>query len=113
MPRVLLITSESFMLNLLKEKFEQEDFEVITAETIAEGLVEAQRSIPDLIVLEERLQREETTTLKDQLRSIESLQRVPVILLTVRDGVLSTDGDVALPLPFRPKHLIALALESL
>ena len=54
MPRVLLITSESFMLNLLKEKFEQEDFEVITAETIAEGLVEAQRSIPDLIVLEER-----------------------------------------------------------
>ena len=45
------------MLNLLKEKFEQEDFEVITAETIAEGLVEAQRSIPDLIVLEERLQR--------------------------------------------------------
>ncbi len=77
------------MLNLLKEKFEQEDFEVITAETIAEGLVEAQRSIPDLIVLEERLQREETTTLKDQLRSIESLQRVPVILLTVRDGVLN------------------------
>ena len=101
------------MLSLLREKFEQEEFEVATAESIADGLTLAQRAVPDLIVLEERLQRGATRTLKQELRADPSLERVPVILLTVRDGVFATDGDVALTLPFRPKQLIALALESL
>lgn len=110
MPKVLLITAENFMLQLLEAKFVEEGFAVTTARNV-DAIRLAQELVPDLIVLEQRLVDQQGRPLKEQFDASPELKDIPVILLTVRDG---SDGDEAsVAMPFRPKQLVALARDAL
>ena len=110
MARVLLVSGEQHLLQLLEDKFVEEGFEVATAHD-GDSLTHALDSEPELIVLEQRLVDEHGVPLHERLKASEALRAIPLILLTVHDGHASTDPSVAMP--FRPRQLIALAREAL
>lgn len=109
-PKVLLITAEQHMLQLLEAKFVEEGFEVATADG-ADGLELVQHEPLDLIVLEQRLVADDGRPLPELVRANERFKDIPLILLTVRDG--SAGDEPSLSLPFRPKQLVALARDAL
>ena len=110
MPKVLLVTAENYMLQLLEAKFVEEGFDVTTARNV-DAIRLARDLVPDLIVLEQRLVDQRGRPLKEQFAASQELKDIPIILLTVRDG---SDGDeVSVAMPFRPKQLVALARDAL
>lgn len=117
MAKVLLIDAQPHILDLLRGKFEQEGFEVLTADRGEEGVAAALAHRPDLIVLDERLQDATGRPLADRLRDEVPLRDVPLILLTPRTSTGHGTGngsvDSVLQLPFRPSQLVALARETI
>ncbi len=109
MPRILLVDAEPHMLALLKSRFEQEGFEVVSV-AAGEGSVEQfAQHCPDLIVVGKPNESFGLAHL--------GAPSVPVILLTGGDPTGSA-GDVVpdiaqLKLPFRPSQLVELARKAI
>ncbi|HEX7003471.1 MAG TPA: response regulator [Trueperaceae bacterium] len=117
MAKVLLLDNQTHMLELLRSKFEVEGFEVLACESGEEGVAVAERELPDLIVLDERLQDADGTFVSERLQASELAGEIPVILLTSRaseGGAGKKDGNSqAVQMPFRPSQLMALVRENL
>lgn len=116
MAKVLLLDKQAHMIELLRGKFELEGFDVLTASTGEEGLALAQRELPDLIVLDERLLDGDGVPLAERLKG-SPVADIPVILLTSRTGDGSEarreGGISSVQMPFRPSQLLALIRENL
>ena len=114
MPRVVLVDAEPHMLTLLKTRFEQEGFEVVTVRS-GEGVTpEVASQRPDLIVLG----KGGCEASVPAYLAADVANDVPLILLTASDQVTSPAEepvrDVAqLKMPFRPSHLVALARKTI
>ncbi len=114
MPKVLLVDEQQHMLELLRDKFELEGFEVFTATSGEAGVLLASQLCPDLIVMDERLTDSEGFPLGERLRSLPGMAEVPLILLTARTSAPLASGGVSkLRMPFRPSQLVQLARETL
>lgn len=113
MPRILLVGAEPHMLALLKSRFEQEGFEVVSVDAGENAKQQAAESCPDLIVVGKQLSESEFSALA-QLGT----RSVPVIVLTAGEPGINLLGsasqDVAqLKLPFRPSQLVELARKAI
>lgn len=112
MPRVLLVDTEPHIVALLKSRFEQEGFEVVS---LGEAQVQGQRILeaePDLIICGRYRSGDEDIKAFKDLLAVGGVPAVPVIMLTTSDGVAADDveTDVAqLKMPFRPSQLLDLA----
>jgi DNA-binding response OmpR family regulator len=108
---------QAHMLDLLRSKFEIEGFEVLSASSGGEGMELAERELPDLIVLDERLQDDDGIAVSERLKESQTAGEIPVILLTSRaseGGGERKDGNSSsVQMPFRPSQLMALARENL
>lgn len=113
MTKVLIVDDELDILDLLEFNLENSGFEVEKAMLGRIALEKAERSAPDLVVLDEMLPDLRGFEVLRALRSRPATEAVPVIMLTAR----SAEGDklVAFELgaddymtkPFSPGELIA------
>ncbi len=85
--QILIVEDEKMLLEMYKDRFEQEGFEVITAKDGEKGLKMALEKRPDLLVLDILLPKKEgTDVLKEVRESGEWGKTVPIVMLTNLDS---------------------------
>ncbi len=108
--KVLVVDDEESILEVLIYNIEKAGFEVVSARDGLEGLKEAQRSRPDIAILDITMPSMDGLELCGRLR-LEFA--IPVILLTARDTEidkivgLELGADDYVTKPFSPRELIA------
>ena len=111
MPKILVVEDEPNMILGLKDSFEFEGFEVITAEDGNEGFAKATTFKPDIILLDIMLPKMSGIDVCRKLR--EAGDEVPIIMLTARsqeiDKVVGLEmgADDYVTKPFGIKELVA------
>jgi len=81
-PRILIIDDEAGFLDLVKEKLELEDYEVITALDGEEGIAKAKSIKPDLVICDIKMPKKDGFEVLEVLRH-ELHMKMPFIMLTV------------------------------
>src|SRR5579864_921261 len=94
--RVLMVEDEPLLIDLYKEAFEKEDFELIVAENGVDALKAAEDK-PDLILLDILLPGMNGFEILRRLKSQAKTRDIPVIVLT-NLGSEQTDKDKQLAL---------------
>ncbi len=85
--QILIVEDEKMLLEMYKDRFEQEGFEVITAKDGEKGLKMALEKRPDLLVLDILLPKKEgTDVLKEVRESGDWGKTVPIVMLTNLDS---------------------------
>ena len=106
----LVIDDEIQIRRLLKRALEEEGYEVVLADTGAEGLTQATTHRPDIVILDLGLPDMDGTAVLKELRIRSS---VPVLILSVREaeeiivGALDNGADDYLTKPFRTGEFLA------
>ncbi len=112
-PLVLIVDDEPDMQTLLSDLLSFSGFEVLTAGDGVEGLKEAQRRMPDAILLDIMLPKLDGFQMCRLLKFNEKYRDIPIIMLTARshpkDRELSeaSGSDGYIVKPFESKQLIA------
>jgi two-component system KDP operon response regulator KdpE len=107
---VLLVEDDRMLRRALRASFRNWDFDVAEAETGEEALSLASASPPDLVVLDLTLPGIDGL---ETLRHLRTFSDVPVVVLTVRDGLrdkvaaLESGADDYVLKPFEPEELLA------
>jgi two-component system KDP operon response regulator KdpE len=107
---VLLVEDDRMLRRALRASFRNWDFDVAEAETGEEALSLASASSPDLVVLDLTLPGIDGL---ETLRHLRTFSDVPVVVLTVRDGLrdkvaaLESGADDYVLKPFEPEELLA------
>src|SRR5215475_6360960 len=110
-PRILIVEDEPAMVAGLRDNFEYEGYEVLSAADGAEGLERALAEDPDLIVLDVMMPRMSGLEVCKQLKSQKPL--LPIIMLTARgqevDKVVGLElgADDYVTKPFSIRELLA------
>jgi len=110
-PRILIVEDEPAMVAGLRDNFEYEGYEVISAGDGAEGLERALADDPDLIVLDVMMPRMSGLEVCKQLKS--QKPSLPIIMLTARgqevDKVVGLElgADDYVTKPFSIRELMA------
>jgi DNA-binding response OmpR family regulator len=84
--RILVVDDEPDMLDLLRFNLTQAGYEVRTAANGTEGLRQAQRLLPDLVILDLMLPDVDGFTVCELLRRLPSTASIPVFMLTAMSG---------------------------
>jgi len=110
MTRVLVVEDEESFSDALSFMLRREGFEVVVAATGPEGLLEFDRTAPDLVLLDVMLPGLSGT---EVCRTLRQRSDVPVIMLTARDSEidkvvgLEIGADDYVTKPFSPRELVA------
>jgi two-component system phosphate regulon response regulator PhoB len=119
MRTVLLVDDDPDLLELLSYHFEQAGFTVLTAATGIEGLHEARRRLPQIIVLDVFLPDLDGLTVCEILRHQPSTACIPVLMLTALGGQLSklagleSGANDYVVKPVHPRDLVQRVTELL
>jgi two-component system alkaline phosphatase synthesis response regulator PhoP len=109
--RILIVEDEPAMVAGLRDNFEYEDYEVISAEDGVEGLARALKDAPDLVVLDVMMPKMSGLDVCKQLRA--KRPELPIIMLTARgqevDKVVGLElgADDYVTKPFSIRELMA------
>lgn len=82
---VLIVDDDKQLLTVLSSKFEQSGYKVLTAHDGLEGLEQAFKEHPDLILLDLRMPNLDGEAMLNKIRSNPWGKTVPVIVLTNSD----------------------------
>jgi two-component system alkaline phosphatase synthesis response regulator PhoP len=110
-PKILIVEDEPNMVAGLRDNFEYEGYEVITAADGAEGLEKALKSSPDLVVLDVMMPKMSGLDVCKQLKT--KRPSIPIIMLTARgqevDKVVGLElgADDYVTKPFSIRELLA------
>jgi len=110
MTTILLIDDDPHIRDILRFALTREGFAVIEAADGAEGLAAAQRTPPDLIILDVMMPELDGTEVCRRLRRDSD---IPIIFLSSRDDEidrvlgLELGGDDYVAKPFSPRELVA------
>lgn len=110
MSAVLLVEDDRMLRRALRASFRNWDFDVTEAESGEEALSLASQDQPDLVVLDLTLPGIDGI---ETLRHLRTFSDVPVVVLTVRDGIrdkvaaLESGADDYVLKPFEPEELLA------
>jgi two-component system alkaline phosphatase synthesis response regulator PhoP len=110
-PRILIVEDEPAMIAGLRDNFEYEGYEVISAEDGVAGLERAMADNPDLILLDVMMPRMSGLDVCKQLKA--KRPTIPIIMLTARgqeiDKVVGLElgADDYITKPFSIRELIA------
>ena len=111
MTRILIVEDEPNMVAGLRDNFEYEGYEVLTASDGAEGLGRALNDAPDLVILDVMMPKMSGLDVCKQLKA--KRPSVPVIMLTARgqevDKVVGLElgADDYVTKPFSIRELLA------
>jgi DNA-binding NarL/FixJ family response regulator len=112
--RLLIVDDEPNLLRAVAACLKAENYEVSTARSGREALLQLAESVPDLIVSDIRMPGMDGYHLARQLRGSPRTALVPIIFLTAKDGTADRiEGfragiDAYLTKPFEPDELIAV-----
>jgi DNA-binding response OmpR family regulator len=80
--KVLIVEDDNILLEMYRDKFIKENFEVITAENGKIGLEKALNEKPDIILLDLMMPVMDGTIMLRRLREFPQFKKLPVIILT-------------------------------
>jgi DNA-binding NarL/FixJ family response regulator len=112
--RLLVVDDEPNLLRAVAACLKTEDYEVNTARSGHEALMQLAESVPDLIISDIRMPGMDGYKLARQLRGSPRTALVPIIFLTAKDETTDRiEGfragiDAYLTKPFEPDELIAV-----
>ena len=112
--RLLVVDDEPNLLRAVAACLKAEDYEVSTARSGHEALMQLAESIPDLIISDIRMPGMDGYKLARQLRGSPRTALVPIVFLTAKDETADRiEGfragvDAYLTKPFEPEELIAV-----
>ncbi|NKB87239.1 MAG: response regulator [Acidobacteria bacterium] len=112
-PRVLVIEDEADIRELIRYNLEQEGFKVREAPTGEEGIVDARKKLPDVILLDLMLPGIQGLEVCRRLRSMNETRNTPLIMVTAKDDEadivagLEMGADDYLAKPFSTRELVA------
>ena len=112
-PRILLIEDDQSLTELIRYNLESNDFNITCVADGEEGLLQAEETPPDLILLDWMLPNLSGIEICRRLRRNSDTAHVPVIMLTARaeesDRIrgLDTGADDYITKPFSPRELVA------
>ena len=117
---VLVVDDEISILYLIKFVLEEETkWRVLLSSSGQEGLMQAQREVPDIILSDVRMPRMNGLEMIRQLRSQPTTQNIPVLLITSLPHVISSQMSDQLNIsqviakPFDPFILVDLMVSIL
>lgn len=96
MNKILIIEDEKILSQMYKNKFEKEGFEVFRAIDVEGGLDLAQKEIPDIVILDILLPRENGLVFLEKRREMESIKDIPVVIFSNFDDPESREKGMAL-----------------
>jgi two-component system alkaline phosphatase synthesis response regulator PhoP len=111
--KILLVDDEQDILDLIKYNLEKEGFQVSTANNGKEGLREATRSIPDLILLDVMMPEMDGMETCIQLKELPELRHTIIAFLTARGEDYSqiagfdAGADDYITKPIKPRVLVS------
>jgi diguanylate cyclase (GGDEF)-like protein len=114
MKKVLIVEDEEHMRSLLKYNLNKENYEIYTAKDGCEGLEEAKKQKPDLIISDIMMPKMDGYEFCRTLREDPKTRTIPFIFLTARGQLpdkvegLRTGADDYITKPFIPKELIEM-----
>jgi DNA-binding NarL/FixJ family response regulator len=112
--RLLVVDDEPNLLRAVAACLKAEDYEVSTARSGHEALMQLANSVPDLIISDIRMPGMDGYKLARQLRGSPRTALVPIVFLTAKDETADRiEGfrvgvDAYLTKPFEPEELIAV-----
>lgn len=112
--RLLVVDDEPNLLRAVAACLKTENYEVTTARSGHEALVQLAESIPDLIISDIRMPGMDGYKLARQLRGSERTSLVPIVFLTAKDETedriegFRAGIDAYLTKPFEPAELLAV-----
>ncbi|MBF0338317.1 MAG: response regulator [Nitrospirae bacterium] len=86
--RVLIVDDDVAARKFLSLVLEQKGYEVVMAENGAEGFNKAKETMPDLIVLDVMMPKQNGISTLQQIRSTPELRDIPVIMLSSVDSFI-------------------------
>jgi len=111
--KILLVEDDSFLLGMYATKFEMENFKVITAEDGEKAVRAALKELPDIILLDIILPKQNGFEVLRQLKADQSTAKVPVILLTnlsqkdeIEQGLKLGAEDYLIKAHFMPSEVV-------
>lgn len=112
--RLLVVDDEPNLLRAVAACLKAEEYEVTTARSGHEALVQLAETVPDLIISDIRMPGMDGYKLARQLRGSPRTALVPIVFLTAKDEVTDriegfrSGVDAYLTKPFEPDELIAV-----
>ena len=111
--KVLVVEDEEDILEVIRYNLEQEGYEVISCMDGLEGLEQARKLKPDLVLLDIMLPGMDGVEVCRNLKEGDSTRRIPIIMVTAKgeeiDVVLGlgVGADDYIPKPFKVRELVA------
>ncbi len=112
--RLLVVDDEPHLLRAVAACLKAENYEVSTARSAHEALMQLAESVPDLIISDIRMPGMDGYKLARQLRGAPRTALVPIVFLTAKDETTDrVEGfragiDAYLTKPFEPEELVAV-----
>ena len=103
-PYIMVVDDDQDMLQMLKRTLELEEYGVAVAADSRSALALLEERKPDLVILEITMPEVDAYQVFDLIRE---RFKVPVIMLTTRNGVPSLKPDDYIRKPFRTQELLA------
>lgn len=112
---LLLIEDDVFLGSIYKTKFEQQGFRVSVADNGEDGLADAKRKKPDIILLDVLLPRVDGFEVLHELKQDKLTASIPVVLLTnlgqkedITKGLERGAVDYLIKAHFKPSETVAV-----
>lgn len=107
--KILIIDEDQFLLAFLKDKLEQENYNVITTNNNKFALKLAKKNKPDLIILEKMMFKVNSNKIIKSLQEDEETADIPIIFLTTKasDNNIHQEDDLTVYIykPFKISNL--------
>ncbi len=109
---VLIVDDDPVIQLLLRVNFEMEGFEVSTADDGEQGLEQARKLLPDIVLLDVMMPKLDGFEVLSELRKDEATQNLPVVLLsakaldTDRQAGIDAGASAYITKPFDPIRLL-------
>jgi two-component system alkaline phosphatase synthesis response regulator PhoP len=111
--KILIVDDEPDIIEFLQYNLKKEGFDVISAPDGRQGLLAAEQSKPDLIILDIMMPEMDGVEVCRQLREKKEFQDTPIAFLTARDEdfsqitALDVGGDDYITKPIKPRVLLS------
>lgn len=96
MAKILIIEDDLSLAKTLEEYLAQSGFEVVCANDGEEGLRQAEKEMPDLVLLDIILPKKNGYEVIKEIKSSKKTEKIPVILLTNLGGVRDVEKALEL-----------------
>lgn len=109
MSTVLIVDDDRGVIRLLRMLFQLEGFDVVTVSSYDQVLPTCRQVRPDAVLMDLRVQGQETLSLVQELRGEEGLAQIPVVMtsgMACGQRCLDAGADLFLLKPFLPDEVV-------